>query len=126
MKVKNHKIILNWLLILMIAPLFASGPYDGIWSIRNVGYFMVTEKEETIIIVRLAENTELWEAYKGNRQNKTTFQVQTFVSAVEATIQIQILSATQLKATQLSCKVIKEGYSCILPNGFPLIADKIF
>ena len=98
-----------------------SGEYDGIWQSGALRYVSVYERNDILILIWLNPYNQQWDVYSAIREGKTA-TARTFMSPVEAEIEITFLSDTSFSAVQNFC----HGEECLLPDGMQFSGNKIW
>ena len=120
------KILLAILTLTISTPVFADGPYDGIWFSSDMGYYSVYENNGTVFIVNLSPHNKMKETIQGTR-NGNTIQAQSIegASLVKGVTKITMTSNTTFTAIQESCERIYHEHYCLHPDGFTFYGQKI-
>ena len=95
--------------------------YTGIWQAGGLGYVSWHEKGDMVFFIWLNPYDQEWDVYSAIREgNKAT--AKTYMSSVDAEIEITFLSDTSFSAVQTFC----HGDGCLLPDGMKFGGNKIW
>ena len=95
--------------------------YTGIWQAGALGYISVHEHNNTQFLIWLNPYNQQWDVYRAIRKGNKAI-AKTYMSSVEAEIEITFLSDRSFSAVQNFC----HGDECLLPDGSPFRGNKIW
>jgi hypothetical protein len=101
--------------------------FSGIWQTSTGNFISVHQKGSVAILATLGDTDAFrgWEAMRGNIAGSKA-RATTIYGYASAVYDVELTSATTLKATQVACTATTPGYVCAYPNGYTLTATKIF
>jgi hypothetical protein len=105
----------------------SAGSFSGIWQTDIGRYVSVHQVDNKLMMAVLGDSESFrgWEAMSGTISGLRA-TARTMYGYVDLELDMELTSATTIRATQKRCFTLTPGYTCEYPNGSIFTATKIF